>query len=94
MAMVYNLNIDIYKKYKADDDFDAMKVCNKLSELQKDIYRVIDGEVAPLKPSCIKVLRALANVKKEFELTNEEIDKIMLAKIKRLSNRIENGELV
>ena len=94
MAMVYNLNIDIYKKYKADDDFDAMKVCNKLSELQKDIYRAIDGEVAPLKPSCIKVLRALANVKKEFELTNDEIDKIMLAKIKRLSNRIENGELV
>ena len=94
MAMVYNLNIDIYKKYKAEEKFDAMKVCNKLSELQKDIYRAMDGEIAPLKPRCIKTLRALANVKKEFNLTDEEIDKIALAKIRRLSNRIDNKELV
>ena len=94
MSMVYNLNIDIYKKYKSDEKFDAMKVCHQLSELQKDIYRAIEGEVAPLKPRCIKTLRVLTNVKKEFDLTNEEIDKIMFAKIKRLSNRIENKELI
>ena len=94
MAMVYNLNIDIYKKYKADEKFDAMKVCNKLSELQKDIYRAMDGEIAPLKPRCIKTLRVLASVKREFNLTDEEIDKIALAKIRRLSNRIDNKELV
>ena len=94
MAMVYNINIDIYKKYKADEKFDAMKVCNKLSELQKDIYRAMNGEVAPLKPGCIKALKAMAGVKKEFDLADEEIDKIMLAKIKRLESRVNNGELV
>ena len=94
MSMVYNLNIDIYKKYKSDEKFDAMKVCNQLSELQKDIYRAMEGEVASLKPRCIKTLRVLTNVKKEFNLTNEEIDKVMLAKVRRLSNRIDNKELV
>lgn len=94
LSAIYDLKLDTYKKYKPAENIDLMKVCHHLSQLQESIYSSLNGDTSSLRGKCTKVARELTNVKKYFSLTDEEIDKIMLCKVNRLSSRIDNNQLI
>ena len=89
ISRLHKLGIDIHREYEAEK-IQTLTICHRLSVLQEEIYKALNNEKHHLHIVCIKTLRTLATVKKEFNITNDEINKVINCKIYRLLNRIEN----
>lgn len=94
LSLVYNLKINTNANYQVSTKIDIIKVCHHLTNLQESIYETIKGNQSTLKNKCIKTLKELSVIKNYYEFTDEQINQVMVAKLKRLINRIENAEKI
>lgn len=94
LSLVYNLKINTNANYQMSAKMDIMKVCHHLTNLQESIYETIKGNQSTLKNKCIKTLKELSTIKTHYEFTDEQVNQVMVAKLKRLINRIENAEKI